>query len=331
MRGLSGASTFVTGADGFIGSHLVEALVGMECKVTALVQYNSFGSAGWLDALDQDSLSKITVVYGDIRDPEFVTRSLVGQDVTFHLAALIAIPYSYEATRSYVDTNVSGTLNVLEAVKRRKESRLIVTSTSEVYGTPLSVPISESHPLNAQSPYAATKIAADQLTKSYAASFDIDVAILRPFNTYGPRQSLRAVIPTVLAQLLAGEREIRLGRLDPIRDFTFVSDTVRGFIAAAQAVLTPGETVQLGTGSAVSIGDLVDICIEITGASAEVYVDPLRVRPEQSEVMALLASPEKARRLLGWEPEISLREGLVATANWISASTHLNSATTYHR
>lgn len=331
MAGLTGATTVVTGADGFIGSHLVERLVAEGAHVRALCQYNSHGSLGWLDALPEEVAGQVEVVLGDVRDPGLV-RDLVGDhSVVFHLAALIAIPYSYLAPRAFVETNVLGTQNVLEAV-RAAGARMINTSTSEVYGTPDEVPIRETHPLKGQSPYSASKIAADMLCESYARSFDVAVATLRPFNTFGPRQSLRAVIPTVLAQLLAGAERIHLGSLSPRRDFTFVTDTVDGFVRAATVGLAPGEVLQLGTGTAVSVEELVSLCQQVVGVNAEVTTDEQRVRPEASEVQVLLSDPARAAQRLGWAPSVSLEEGLRRTAVWLDEQPiSAARATRYHR
>ena len=314
---VKGRRILVTGADGFIGSHLVERLVRDGAEVRALCLYTSSGGHGWLDESPADVRDAVDLRLGDVRDGGLVRDLVDGCDLVLHLASLIAIPYSYLAPASFVETNVTGVLNVLEAV-RASGATMINTSTSEVYGTPETVPITETHPLRAQSPYAASKIAADKLCESYAASFDVDVATLRPFNTYGPRQSMRAVIPTVLTQMLAGATEIRLGNLSPRRDFTFVSDTVDGFVRAASVGIARGEVVQLGTGSAVSVGELVDLCRTITGRTdAEVVVEDERIRPDGSEVEVLLSDPEVARTTLGWAPSVGLEDGLRAFAAWI--------------
>jgi UDP-glucose 4-epimerase len=317
-RDLAGRRVLVTGADGFIGSHLVERLVEEGVEVRALALYTSQGTHGWLDDASADVRTAVDVRLGDIRDAGLVRDLVDGCDIVLHLASLIAIPYSYLAPASFVETNVVGALNVLEAV-RASGARMVNTSTSEVYGTPETVPIGESHPLRAQSPYAASKIAADKLCEAYAASYGVDVATLRPFNTYGPRQSMRAVIPTVLTQLLAGAATVRLGNLSPRRDFTFVSDTVDGFVRAAAVGMVPGEVVQLGTGRAVSIGEVVDLCRSITGRDdAEVLVEDERIRPKGSEVEVLLSDPAVARDRLGWQPSVELEEGLRATSAWIA-------------
>ena len=328
---LQGRRVVVTGADGFIGSHLAQRLLAEGCEVTALCLYTSDGTHGWLDALGEDERAAMDLRLGDVRDPGFVRDLVEGCDLVLHLAALIAIPYSYLAPRSFVETNVLGTQNVLEAV-RATGARMINTSTSEVYGTPDEVPITEAHPLKGQSPYSASKIAADMLCEAYARSFEVEVATLRPFNTFGPRQSLRAVIPTVLAQLLAGTSRLHLGSLSPRRDFTFVDDTVEGFVRAATVGLEPGEVVQLGTGTSVSIGELVDLCQRVVGVEAEVTTDEERVRPAASEVEVLRSDPTRAHERLGWQPRVSLEDGLAATAAWLrerelSAAT----ATHYHR
>jgi NAD dependent epimerase/dehydratase len=307
----------VTGADGFIGSHLVERLVAEGARVRAFCIYNSRGSAGWLDELDPATRAALDIRLGDIRDARFVERATEGIEVVFHLAALIAIPYSYTAVQSFIDTNVTGTMHVLEAAGRAGVRRVIQTSTSEVYGTPEVLPITEDHPLRAQSPYAASKVAADQLALAYHRSFGTPVVVLRPFNTYGPRQSERAVLPTMLRQLMAGRTEIRLGRLDPRRDLTFVGDTVDGFVRAATIDGIEGETIQLGTGRAESIGELFALACRLVGAEARAVEDPARIRPDASEVLVLCSDPSKARDVLGWEATTSLEEGLAATIEWL--------------
>jgi UDP-glucose 4-epimerase len=314
---LEGTRVLVTGADGFIGSHLTEALVASGARVRAFCFYNSNGSRGWLDTAAREVQDAIDFRLGDIRDARFVEEACRDVDVVFHLAALIAIPYSYQAPESFVDTNVRGTLNVLEGVKRAACRRLVNTSTSEVYGTPDSLPIRETHPLRGQSPYSATKIAADKLCEAYHLSFGVPVVTLRPFNTYGPRQSERAVIPTILAQLLAGKRRVELGNLDPKRDLTFVLDTVRGFLRAGEVPNIEGRTVQLGTGRAESIGDLFHAACRALGVSAEVTNSAERVRPTGSEVMVLQSDPALAESLLNWRAETSLEEGLRHTAEWM--------------
>ena len=317
--GLEGVPVMVTGADGFIGSHLVERLVAEGARVRAFCVYNSRGSIGWLEDADPAVRAALDVRMGDIRDKAFVDHATQGVEIVFHLAALIAIPYSYVAVESFVDTNVHGTLNVLEAARRAGARRVIVTSTSEVYGTPEDLPIRETHPYNAQSPYAATKVAADQLALAFHRSYDLPVVVLRPFNTYGPRQSERAVLPTMLRQLLAGQGEIRLGRLDTRRDLTFVGDTVDGFLRAAAAPAIEGRVIQLGTGRAETIGELFDIARRLTGSNATVVQDPARLRPDASEVMALQSDPALAGELLGWEARTGLEAGLAATIEWLRA------------
>ena len=319
----------ITGADGFIGSHLVDRLLNDRVNVTALCLYNSQGSLGWLEEIP-DVRVRANIELGDIRDSEFITRLVQGHSTVFHLAALIAIPYSYLAPRSFVETNVIGTLNVLEALRHNPGTRMINTSTSEVYGTPKSTPISEDHAIQPQSPYAASKASADNLCRAYAASFDVDVVTLRPFNTYGPRQSLRAVIPTILMQMLSGASEIRLGSLHPRRDFTFVEDTVDGFIRIARADVNRGTTIQLGTGTSVSIGEVVELCRDITGSSAVVTVDDERIRPVASEVQVLLSDPTKASEVLGWSPRTDLRSGLERFATWLQGRDASDSHR-YHR
>jgi UDP-glucose 4-epimerase len=333
MRNLGGQGrrVLVTGADGFIGSHVAESFTRHGFDVHALCLYNSFGSHGWLDSCPPDVLKDMTVHLGDVRDAGRMLDLIAGVDVVVHLAALIAIPYSYQAPSSFVDTNVLGTLNVLEGARRSGATKVILTSTSEVYGTPHTVPITEDHPLQAQSPYAASKVGADQLGMSYAASFDLDVAILRPFNTYGPRQSMRAVIPTVLTQLVAGAETIRLGSLSPRRDFTFVSDTVDGFLRLATTQTSSGIVVQLGTGTSVSIGELVELAKELTGSSAEVLEDAQRVRPERSEVQVLLSDPTRAELELGWRPKVTLADGLRETVDWLQKNSITSDVQRYHR
>lgn len=310
----------VTGADGFIGSHLVERLVAEGARVRAFCLYTSTGSAGWLDHVAPSVRAALDIRLGDVRDARFVERATEGIEVVFHLAALIAIPYSYAAPESFVDTNVRGTLNVLEAAHRAGARRLVHTSTSEVYGTPTELPIRETHPLQAQSPYAATKVAADQLALAFERSFGLPVVVLRPFNTYGPRQSERAVLPTMLRQLLAGQPEIRLGRLDTRRDLTYVADTVEGFVRAATTDGIDGRVIQLGTGRSESIGDLFALARSLTGSDARAVLDPARVRPEASEVLALQSDPTLARSLLGWQPATSLEDGIAATLEWLRAN-----------
>lgn len=318
MNSLRDRPVLVTGADGFIGSHLVERLLVEGARVRALCLYTSNGSHGWLDEVDHELLGALDVRLGDIRDAEFVMQLVEDVEVVFHLAALIAIPYSYIAPRSFIDTNVVGTHNVLEAVRRGGVRRLLHTSTSEVYGTPETLPITESHPLRAQSPYSASKIAADKLCEAWACSFDTPVVVLRPFNTYGPRQSARAIMPTLLGQLLAGIDPVRLGSLEPRRDFTYVSDTVDGMVRAATADLEAGEVVQLGTGTAVSIAELVERAGRLLGVAPGVALEEQRVRPGHSEVMVLQSDPRRAAQRLGWRPTVDLDAGMRLTAEWLS-------------
>lgn len=308
--------TFITGAGGFIGSHLVEALVRSGRNVRALVHYNSTGSWGWLDTLPPDVKDAVEVVAGDVRDPNGMRVAIAGCDEVFHLAALIGIPYSYHAPDSYVDTNVKGTLNVLQASRDAGVRRVLVTSTSEVYGTARQVPITEEHPRQGQSPYSATKIGADHLALSFHLSFGTPVTVVRPFNTYGPRQSARAVIPTIITQLLAGAQELRLGSVHPTRDLVFVEDTARAFIALADSAASVGEEVNIATQQEVSVADLAERLMKCTGHNARIVTADDRVRPEKSEVERLLGSAEKLHRLTGWRPSIPLDQGLQRTVEW---------------
>jgi dTDP-glucose 4,6-dehydratase len=326
---MTGRRALVTGAGGFIGSHIVEALVTAGASVRAFVRYDSRSSGGHLDVLAPEIARELDVFRGDIRDAPTVDRAVDGCDTVFHLAALVAIPYSYLAPEAYVATNVTGTLNVLDGARRHEVRRVVHTSTSEVYGTAQSVPITERHPLHPQSPYAASKAAADHLALSYHASFGTPVVVVRPFNAFGPRQSLRAVIPTIGVQLLRGGT-VRLGSLTPTRDFTFVADTVDGFMRAAMADVV-GTTVQLGTGVEISIGDLAALMAEITDRPLRLETDVSRVRPEASEVQRLVADPGYARELLGWSPRVTLRDGLVRTIAWLRESGLAERATQYAR
>jgi dTDP-glucose 4,6-dehydratase len=307
---LKGKRILVTGADGFIGSHLTEALVRAGHSVKAFTYYNSFNSWGWLDQSPADIRSSLEVFAGDVRDPFGVKEAMKGTDVVLHLAALIAIPYSYHSPQSYVDTNIQGTLNVLQAARELGVAKVVHTSTSEVYGTARTVPITEEPPLQGQSPYSATKIAADQLAMSFHLSFGTPVSILRPFNTYGPRQSARAIIPTIITQLLAGKRKIKLGALTPTRDFNFVSDTVRAFIAAAESPAATGRVINAATASEITIGETATLIGEIVGVPLEIESDENRVRPKQSEVERLCGDNRLAAELLGWKPQYGGREGL---------------------
>jgi NAD dependent epimerase/dehydratase len=313
---LRGRRVVVTGADGFIGSHLVEALLAEGCDVKAFVYYNSFNSWGWLDTLPADRLAAIEVFAGDVRDPNGVRTALAGQDVVFHLAALIGIPFSYHSPDSYVETNIRGTLNVVQAARDLDTERVVVTSTSEVYGTAQYVPIDEKHPLQGQSPYSATKIGADKIAESFNLAFGLPVVTARPFNTYGPRQSARAVIPTIITQLLAGKSRIELGALSPTRDLNYVADTCEGFLALARCDEAVGSAVNIGAGAEISIGDLALLISELAGVPAEIVATQERVRPQGSEVERLLADSALMRSLTSWEPRISLREGLARTIDW---------------
>lgn len=311
----SSRTVAVTGAEGFIGSHLVEALVASGHRVRAMAQYNSFSSFGWLETLPEEVTAQVDIVLGDVRDAGSVRSLLDGAEAVYHLAALIAIPYSYRAPHSYVDTNVTGTLNVLEAVRQLGIPRLVHTSTSETYGTAQTVPITEDHPINTQSPYAASKAGGDRLADSYHASFGTPVVTLRPFNTFGPRQSMRAVIPTVIGQVAAGERAITLGDLRPTRDFGYVKDTVAAFLAVgtAPAEAVVGRTFNAGTGQEISVGDLVALIGKLMDADLEIRQDPDRVRPAASEVMRLVCDATRLREATGWAPAHSLEDGLAAT------------------
>lgn len=313
---LSGKKILVTGANGFIGSHLVDALMERECRVRAFVRYNSLNSWGWLDTLPPERARALDVLAGDIRDPNGVAEAVEGCDVVFHLAALIAIPFSYHAPDSYVDTNIKGTLNVLQAGRRFGVERIAVTSTSEVYGTAQYTPIDERHPFRGQSPYSATKIGADRLAESFFRSFDTPVTIVRPFNTYGPRQSARALIPSVIAQLLSGETALRLGSLNPTRDFNFVADTVGGIIALAECDAAIGEEVNIATGVEHRIGDVANFLISELNPAATIVTDERRVRPDASEVFRLLGDNTKIIALTGWRPAHDLHAGLKATLDW---------------
>lgn len=306
----------VTGADGFIGSHLIEALLKEGRRVKAFVYYNSFNSWGWLDSLPKEILNEIEVFSGDIRDPNGVREAMKGIDEVFHLAALIAIPFSYHSPDSYVDTNIKGTLNVLQAARDLNTSRILVTSTSEVYGTAKYVPIDEKHPFQGQSPYSATKIGADRLAESFYRSFNMPITIVRPFNTYGPRQSARAVIPTIITQLLAGKEEIKLGSLTPTRDFNYVKDTANGFIEISKADKTFGEEVNIATQHEISIGQLAEELIKQINPKAKIICDEQRLRPEKSEVNRLLGSNEKIKRLTNWEPRYTFEQGLAETIDF---------------
>jgi NAD dependent epimerase/dehydratase len=317
----------VTGADGFIGSHLTEALVRQGYDVRAFVQYNSFNSWGWLDRCVPDVAGKFEVFAGDVRDPHGVKTAMQGCDAVLHLAALIAIPYSYHSPDTYVDTNIKGTLNIVQAARELGVGKVIHTSTSEVYGTAHFVPITEEHPLQGQSPYSASKIGADQIALSFYCAFGTPVTVIRPFNTYGPRQSARAVIPTVITQIASGKLQIKLGAIHPTRDFNYVADTVSGFIAALKSERGAGEVINLGSNYEISIGDTVKVIAEAMGADIEIVTDEQRLRPEKSEVDRLWASNEKAKRLLGWQPGYGgvegFKRGIAETVAWFREPANL--------
>lgn len=317
----------VTGADGFIGSHLTEELLKSGCNVRAFVLYNSFNSWGWLDYTPKSLQDNLEIFSGDIRDSHGVQEAMKGCEVVIHLAALVAIPYSYHSPDTYVDTNIKGTLNILQAARELGVEKVVHTSTSEVYGTARFTPINEEHPLQGQSPYSATKIAADQMAIAFHNSFDTPVAIIRPFNTYGPRQSARAVIPTVITQIASGQRKIKLGSTHPTRDFNYVKDTVKGFISVAESDASIGKVINIGSNYEISIGELVGLIAEIMQVKIEIQTEQVRLRPEKSEVERLWADNTKAKKLLGWEPEYAgyegLKRGLKETINWFSNSDNL--------
>lgn len=314
----------VTGADGFIGSHLTELLIDSGCDVRAFSFYNSFNSWGWLDTFPKEKLKKLEVIAGDIRDSYGVRNAMKDVDIVFHLAALIAIPYSYHSPDSYIDTNIKGTLNVLQAARDFKVKKIITTSTSEVYGTAKYVPIDENHPRQGQSPYSATKIGSDYLADSFFRSFELPVTIVRPFNTYGPRQSARAVIPTIITQLLSGKNEIKLGSLAPTRDLVFVKDTAMGFIKIAQCDALTGHEINIATQTEISIGNLANLLISIINPRATIISDDIRLRPENSEVERLLGSNQKLLEFINWKPETDLQKGLEETINWFSHKENLS-------
>ncbi len=314
----------VTGADGFIGSHLVELLLEKGFDVRAFVYYNSFNSWGWLDSFEKHKLNQIDIFTGDIRDPNGVKEAMKGIDEVYHLAALIAIPFSYHSPDSYVDTNIKGTLNVLQAARDLETSRILVTSTSEVYGTAKYVPIDEKHPFQGQSPYSATKIGADRLAESFFRSFDLPVSIVRPFNTYGPRQSARAIIPTIITQLLNGKEEIKLGDLSPTRDFNYVKDTVNGFYEIATSEKTIGEEINIATQKEISIEKLATELIRQINPNAKIICDEQRIRPEKSEVNRLLGCNEKIQKLTKWKPGYTFEQGISETIDWFKNKENLN-------
>jgi NAD dependent epimerase/dehydratase len=322
MVDLSDKKILVTGADGFIGSHLTETLIRQGCDVRAFVYYNSFNSWGWLDHSEPEIQESLEVFAGDVRDPHGVKRAMEECDVVFHLAALIAIPYSYTSPDSYIDTNIKGTLNILQAARELGLEKVVHTSTSEVYGTARYVPIDEEHPLQAQSPYSASKIGADQVALAYYRSFGTPVSIIRPFNTYGPRQSARAVIPTIITQIASGETEIKLGSIHPTRDFSFISDTVRGFMAVAQSDASIGEVINIGSNYEISIKEAAELIAEVMGQRINIICDEERLRPDDSEVERLWASNEKAKRLLKWYPafagRVGFKRGIRKTVEWFT-------------
>jgi len=313
----TGKRVLVTGAGGFIGSHVAERLVQSGATVRAMVHYNSRNDWGMIDLLEKDVRDALEVVCGDIRDPFFCREAAKDRQVVMHLAALIAIPYSYIAPSEYVSTNVVGALNILQACRDLGVEKIVHTSSSETYGTARYVPIDENHPLQGQSPYAASKIGADKMAESFHLSFETPVVTLRPFNTYGPRQSARAIIPTIISQLAAGASQVRLGSLEPVRDLTFVADTAAAFLAAAESPKTVGQVVNCGTGKGISVGELAHLIIEVMGVKAQVVCDKARVRPDKSEVMRLVCAADKMTQLTGWQPRTALRDGLAQTAAYI--------------
>lgn len=316
-------NVLVTGSDGFIGSHLVESLLEEGCKVRAFVFYNSFNSWGWLDTLAKDKLKKIEVFAGDVRDYGSVNNAMKNIDIVFHLAALIGIPFSYNAPDSYIDTNIKGTLNILNAARQYSTKKVLVTSTSEVYGTARFVPINEGHPLQGQSPYSATKIGADKMSEAFFKSFNLPVTIVRPFNTYGPRQSARAVIPTIISQLLEGRDEIKIGNIKPKRDFNYVKDVCAGFIAIARSHKTIGEEINIASGKEFSIGRIADMLVRRINPKARIALDRQRIRPKESEVERLLGCNRKIRRLTDWKPLYSLEKGIDETIDWFKNKDHI--------
>ncbi|MBU1077727.1 MAG: NAD-dependent 4,6-dehydratase LegB [Spirochaetes bacterium] len=314
---LKNKKVLITGSDGFIGSHLVEALLDEGCRIRAFVYYNSFNSWGWLDTIEKSKRDKLDIFTGDIRDPNGVRKACEGMDMIFHLAALIGIPFSYHSPDSYVDTNIKGTLNVLQASRDLKIKKVLVTSTSEVYGTAQYTPIDEKHPFQGQSPYSATKIGADRIAESFYRSFDLPVVIVRPFNTYGPRQSARAVIPTIITQLLAGKSQIKLGNLDTTRDFNYVKDTAMGFIQIARSDKTIGEEINIASNEEISIRKIAEEIISQIEPSAKIVTEKERVRPGKSEVMQLLGSNKKIKELTDWEQKYDLKSGIKETIDWL--------------
>ncbi len=324
MSNLKNKKVLVTGADGFIGSHLVERLIEEGCQVRAFVYYNSFNSWGWLDTFSKEQLSKIEIFAGDIRDPNGVRTAMKDIEVVFHLAALIAIPFSYHSPDAYIDTNIKGTLNIIQAAKDLGTSRVLVTSTSEIYGTAQFVPITEIHPKQPQSPYSASKIGADCIADSFYRSFNLPLTIVRPFNTFGPRQSARAVIPTIITQLLNGKEEIKLGDITPTRDLVFVKDTVEGFLEIAKSEDLIGHEINIATQSEISVGDLAQELINQIKPNAIIISDEIRLRPEKSEVFRLFGSNEKIQKMTNWKQQYSLQEGLKTTIEWFKIKENLN-------
>ena len=320
---LTNKKILVTGADGFIGSHLVETLLDEGCSVKAFTHYNSFNSWGWLDTFPRENLKNVEVFTGDIRDPNGVRTAVKDVDIVFHLAALIAIPFSYHSPDAYIETNIRGTLNLLQACRDYDVERVIVTSTSEVYGTAQYVPINETHPLQAQSPYSASKIGADKIAESFFRSFEMSVVIARPFNTYGPRQSARAVIPTIIIQLLNGNKNIRLGSIHPTRDFSHVGDVCKGLINLSKFDEAIGREVNIGSGTEISIGSLAKLLMELTGTEVEISSEGIRKRPDKSEVERLVCDNRLIKEITGWEPQATLREGLLNTIEWFEDKENL--------
>ena len=325
-----GKKVLVTGADGFIGSHLTETLLEAGYDVKAFVYYNSFNRWGWLDSFPIEKLQEIEIVTGDIRDPNGVSEAMSRIDMVFHLAALVAIPFSYYSPDSYVDTNIKGTLNVLQAGRKFETERIMITSTSEVYGSAQYTPIDENHPFQGQSPYSATKIGADRLAESFYRSFGMPISIVRPFNTYGPRQSARAVIPTIISQILSGKKEIKLGSLSPTRDFNYVKDTAEGFLAIAQSENTIGEEINIATQQEISIGELAGEIISQINPEAKVICEKKRLRPEKSEVNRLLGANGKIKELTGWSPKYSLQRGIRETIQWMEQNMEAYKADIYN-
>jgi len=320
---LTNKKILVTGADGFIGSHLVETLLDEGCSVKAFTYYNSFNSWGWLDTFPRENLKNVEVFTGDIRDPNGVRTAVKDVDIVFHLAALIAIPFSYYSPDAYIETNIRGTLNLLQACRDYDVERVIVTSTSEVYGTAQYVPINETHPLQAQSPYSASKIGADKIAESFFRSFEMSVVIARPFNTYGPRQSARAVIPTIITQLLNGNKNIRLGSIHPTRDFSHVGDVCKGLIGLSKFDEAIGREVNIGSGTEISIGSLAKLLMELTGTEVEISSEGIRKRPDKSEVERLVCDNRLIKEITGWKPQTTLREGLLNTIEWFKDKKNL--------